>query len=69
MTIARTLALLAALCTALGPAAPLVAEEPLTLADTLRRARRTPARSSPPRPAGRPPRPAPRRPGASVSRR
>ena len=39
MTIARTLALLAALCTALGPAAPLVAQEPLTLAEALRRAR------------------------------
>ena len=39
MTIARTLALLAALCTALGPAAPLVAGEPLTLAEALRRAR------------------------------
>jgi outer membrane protein TolC len=39
MTIGRTLALVAALGAALGPPAPLAAEEPLTLAETLRRGR------------------------------
>ncbi|HQR67176.1 MAG TPA: TolC family protein, partial [Thermoanaerobaculia bacterium] len=39
MTTVRTLALLAALLAALLPAAPLAAEEPLSLAETMRRAR------------------------------